>query len=241
MNLLEVRTKLVELSGRYDLVTDVTSYADNGADFFIKAGQDYLDRSGTFSKSVSKVYNDIAASAFYTLMQRARAVQEVWVSNAEGKYKLEKRDLAAIKAYYSDPIADIDTGRPLFYSPAAIRTVPRTDDEITIDSFYGTAYTYAADDFSYDAIVHYPPADEAYQIEVWGLFYSAELTLDASESWWTIKHPATLIKAALREIEVFYRNTEGVKDWGLAVGEDTVGIDKDLVEQDISEINQMEG
>ena len=40
MNLLQIRTKFVQLSGRYDLVVDAAGgdYSDNGADFFINAG-----------------------------------------------------------------------------------------------------------------------------------------------------------------------------------------------------------
>ena len=37
------RQKFVELSGHYDLVTDTTSWDDNGADFYIDAAEEYLD------------------------------------------------------------------------------------------------------------------------------------------------------------------------------------------------------
>jgi len=46
MNLLEIRTEFIKQSGRYDLVTDATSWADNGANFYINSGQDYLDVKG---------------------------------------------------------------------------------------------------------------------------------------------------------------------------------------------------
>ena len=44
--LIQIREKVAELSGRYDLVTDygAGTFTDAGADFFIKGAQDYLDR-----------------------------------------------------------------------------------------------------------------------------------------------------------------------------------------------------
>jgi len=44
MNLLELRTKFVEITGRYDLVVDDTSFVDDGADFYIKEANKELYR-----------------------------------------------------------------------------------------------------------------------------------------------------------------------------------------------------
>lgn len=43
MNLFEVRVHVVDLSGRYDLITDTTSYGNMGIDFFINSASRYLD------------------------------------------------------------------------------------------------------------------------------------------------------------------------------------------------------
>ena len=40
MNLLEIRTKWIDTSGRYDLVEDVTDYVDNGANFSFRLDND---------------------------------------------------------------------------------------------------------------------------------------------------------------------------------------------------------
>ncbi|RLI52540.1 MAG: hypothetical protein DRP09_17690, partial [Candidatus Thorarchaeota archaeon] len=93
----------------------------------------------------------------------------------------------------------------------------------------------------YNGIIFWPPADKEYVIETWGLFYSPELEDDDHESYWSVTNPLVLIMAALREIEVFNRNTEGVKDWELAIRSEVSGIGKDLVEEDIAEHDQMEG
>ena len=50
MNLLEVRTKFIQLSGHYELASTDGLYTDNGADFYINAGQDFLDLKKEFWK-----------------------------------------------------------------------------------------------------------------------------------------------------------------------------------------------
>ena len=47
--------------------------------------------------------------------------------------------------------------------------------------------------------------------------------------------------AANRQIEIDYRNTAGVKDWEAAIQSELLGLGKDLVEEHIAEVNQMEG
>jgi hypothetical protein len=42
-------------------------------------------------------------------------------------------------------------------------------------------------------------------------------------------------------LEKFMRNTEGVKDWLGVIKAELQGIDFDMVEEDIADVNQMEG
>ena len=74
MTLLSVRQRFVDLSGRYDLVIDSINWANNGADFFIQAGQRWLDRSGIIPKSDSKYYKALAEGAWYDLIPDCRNV-----------------------------------------------------------------------------------------------------------------------------------------------------------------------
>jgi len=91
MSLLEVRTQLIKITGRYDLVVDAVDYADNGADFYINAGQLWLDRRETHKKSFSRVFETVSAGEWYLTFQLCRAIKEVWISNSDGeKWKLEK-------------------------------------------------------------------------------------------------------------------------------------------------------
>uniref|UniRef100_A0A6M3JRL7 Uncharacterized protein n=1 Tax=viral metagenome TaxID=1070528 RepID=A0A6M3JRL7_9ZZZZ len=242
MTLVELRQKFVELSGRYDLVVNTTAWADNGADFFINAGQDHLDRLGLFKKSQARFWGTIAIGGYYINITRARAVQRVWVSTTTDKYPLEPREIDEIKDWYPEPPSLVDTGRPLYYAPTVLRNVPEESDQIIIDSFGGTATdTVSAEHYEYHGLFLYPPADVAYQAEVWGLFYTNKLEDDADESWWSVQHPLTLILAAMRAVEVSYRNTQGVNDMNLAIASETSGMDKDMVEEDIAQFNQISG
>jgi hypothetical protein len=84
-----------------------------------------------------------------------------------------------------------------------------------------------------------PPSDGAYTISLLGLFYSPTLSEDYDTSFWTEEHPDILIAAANRELEVFYRNSEGRRDWEAEIHEKLFGIEKDEIEQGIAGISYM--
>ena len=70
--------------------------------------------------------------------------------------------------------------------------------------------------------------------------YTEELSNDTDKSYWSEVHPEVLIMATMRQIEVFNRNTQGVKDWDNAIEVATFGIGKDLVEEEIAEVTQIQ-
>lgn len=244
MNLLEIRTKFIDLTGRFDLVVDTTSYEDNGANFFIEAGQRFIDSKINFPKSLARYQKDIAVDSILLTLQYARSIKEVWVTNSDGKYKLEKKTLTWLRSNYADTLADIDTGRPLYYSPAILGLSP--EQAALTSGDYTDEFTYDADDlmfgshYGYNGVVFMPPADEIYTMTVIAEFLSIVLSLDADTNYWSIMFPDVLVAAAMLALEKFYRNTEGVKDMTAVVMDSLLGIDKDMVEQEISEVNIME-
>ena len=244
MNLLQIRTKLVQLSGRYDLVVDRTDYADNGADFLINAGQRYLDRMETVKKSYGRNFRLVTAGVSYAIFQNCRAVKEVWCQHAsDGRTKLEKVDMDDLRVAYNDLMTSDDYGTPLYYAPAFLRVSPETD-RLTIgdfESYIGYADVMFDQHYEYNGVIFMPPADDEYVIETWGMFYSPELSSDTDESYWSAVNPSVLIMAALREIEVFNRNSEGVKDWENSIRLSILGLGKDFTEENIAEVDQMEG
>ena len=242
MDLLDVRTAFIQRSGRYDLVVDAVDFVDAGADFFINAGQRMLDRMDTTNKSWGRRFLEVVSGDYYTTFKYCRAIKEVWVMDSSERVKLTKVDISELREYYDEPVPSLTSGTPKYYAPAVLRPIP---DEVTSDDFVGLS---GFDDvlvdwthYEYNGVMFMPKADGDYVIEVWGLFYSPELSLDADENWWTLIHPEILIKGALYQLEVFYRNTEGANDWMRAISVEMAGLGKDFVEEHIAEVTQMGG
>lgn len=247
MDLGEIRAAFVKRSGRYDLViagaTPPEEGADSGADFYINSGQRFLDRLHNVHKSVGRVFKSVAAGRNYILFEDCRAIKEAWCMNSESRTQLDKHDMADIRLAYAKPVSLLDNGVPLYYAPAVLRTIPESDRMI-IDEFEGIidyADVAFGMHYNYNGIIFMPPADGDYVIEVWGLFYSPELSAEDDKSFWSVVHPSVLLMAAMRELEVVYRNTEGVKDWENAINSELVPISKDIVEEDIADADQMKG
>ena len=117
-------------------------------------------------------------------------------------------------------------------------------DRLTIDelsSIIDWTHVIIDPSYNYNGVMLFPPADGAYTLEVVGLFYSPELVNDTDTSFWGTVHPEILLMAANRQLEIDYRNTAGVKDWEIAIQSEILGLGKDLVEEHIAEISQMEG
>jgi len=243
MNLLQVRTEFIRRSGRYDLVVDTTSWADNGADFYLNAGQRFIDRMDTLPKSTGRYFRQVLAGRNYVTFPYCRAITGCWAMTTSERSKLRKIDMEDLRSYYNKPVGSITTGQPLYYAPTVLRVIPESD-RLAIGEFEGMI------DFSdvmfdrhyeYNGVIFYPPPDETYVIETWGLFYSPELVNDTDESFWTVVHPEVLLMAGMYQLEVMYRNTEGANDWLRSIELAVTGLGKDFVEEHIAEVDQMEG
>lgn len=242
MSLVALREQFIKESGRYDLVVDTTDWADNGADFYINAGQLFLDRLETTKKSYSRVFTEVTADDWYVLFQLCRAIKEVWISNSDGeKWQLTKKDFDVIRAAYAEDPADLDSGDPLYYAPIYIRRSPETSSTVTIDFFGSTEYTESNDHYEYNGLVFMPPVDETMTLEIHGLFYHPKLESDSDTNYWTEVHPMELVMAACRALEVMNRNSEGVKDWTAAIKAELFGLGLDLVEEESADADEMEG
>lgn len=235
MNLAEIRQAFITLSGRFDIEEDLTL-----ANFFINQACQFLDRLSENQKTWASSYAYLAAGGWYVEFQRCRAVKEVWASTTEARWQLEKMDIQDIlSTYFTDLIANLDQGTPLYYSPAVTRVSPEGAAPLSnvtdyLDYISTTGQTY-------NAVLIAPAPSIQTLIDVKGFFYPKELTADNHSNYWSTVHPSLLIKAVLREVEVFNRNSTGVRDWTEAILADLDGINKDLVEEIIAEVDQMEG
>ena len=153
---------------------------------------------------------------------------------------------AAGEAYtiYSRATAGISvgTGSPIYYSPTITRAAPETFNTPAneFEAFSGYVNILSGDHFAYNSVLIGPPTNEKIQLEIKGLFYTDQLTADTDKSYWSEVHPDVLIMAAMRHIEVINRNTQGVNDWDKAISAEVSGIGKDLVEELIAEVTQIE-
>ena len=246
MNLLELRTKFVELSGRYDLATD--TYADSGADFFLKAGQQHLDRyfggdTGD-QKSLARFFLKLAIGDIGGIFTDCRAIKEVWIQTTEGRFQLEKWAVQELREEYYAPYESTDYGTPLYYAPAVIR--PATPGEAMTISSLDTIVAFGeialVQEHRYNGIIIAPPPDEECVMEVWGLWYTPWPASDDGENFWMYRFPDILLLAGLYKLEtLFHRNSEGARDYERALEKELIGIDKDVVEEQIAFVNQMEG
>lgn len=242
MNLKEIREQFIKRSGRYDLTSSTTTWADNGADFFIRNGQKLLDRLEHTSGSLGKRYERIETDDWYAVFRECRSVSKVFVADDEDRWELEKKDLGWILLNYEGPIGDLTTGTPDYYAPAILREAPQVKHSMTLSKIVGeTIEDASGSHFEYNGAILMPPSDGTYILEIQGLFYSHPLKVDGDESYWSVNFEDVLIMAACYKVEVFNRNTEGMKDWMNAIKTELSTIGMDLVEDDIAGISQMEG
>lgn len=232
MTLLEVRTKFIELSGRYDLITDTESYQDAGADFFIYAGQRWLDRTFEILKSYANYYGAIAAGTNYLLVPECRLVKGVRVTYSNGHVDtLKPISLERLHHCCHSGCA------PHFYAPCSVRTQPELPGQLTAPG----GSIVLQDNFPYNAIVFDVPFTESVTTEVVGYFNNAQLVNDTDENFWSVEHSWILVLAAMRAMEIAQRNREGVADWETAIRSEMLGLEYDAVDQIPGRITQMEG
>jgi len=135
MNLKEIRTQLAKVSGRYDLVKDITDYDDNGADFFINAGLRWLEGEVEFSKTFGRYIKDIVYGEHLINMLYSRAIREVWITNSVGKYKLDRKSLTWMQSNYGKDVfslnAAIGSGESLEVGSRYLITYFKTGDDFT--------------------------------------------------------------------------------------------------------------
>lgn len=243
MPLISVRQKFVEFSGRYDLVKDEESWADNGANFFIRAGQKWLDRFSDIYQSQARHFASLAIDQWFSLIPNIRTVEDVWVSDSEGnKWKLEKLTFEDFKAEFPINPSLTDSGLVVFYTSASLRVSPETVGTITIDKFGPISYSdVTKNHWNYTGLLFLPPTDEVLTLEVWGKFYQPTLTLDSDRNFWSEENEFILVLASCRALEISYRNTAGVKDWQMAIESEMQGLEFDFVDQISTGYTQMEG
>jgi hypothetical protein len=235
MSLLDIRKHFRTLSGRYDLIDDDVS---GTANFMINQACRYLDRLTEMQKTWGVHFVEVQVDDFKVAIPYCRAIKEVWLATATERWQLEKKNIQDLIVEY---LASAPTsGTPLYYSPTLTRRIPDGVDISAFASYMNYMDTSTDLDHNNNAIVILPPTDAELLVEVRGFFYSKELALDADENYWTTVHPLTLLKACLRELDIFNQNQGKVKLWNEALETELSNINKDLVEELVAEVSVIE-
>ena len=180
MEYVNVRRKFVELSGRYDLVN--SDWTDNGADFFINAGQQLLDRMQNTGKSQAKNVQLITVGTIKVYISGLRSVLNVWIGNStDGLIELKKCDVKYLRSLYSMQLSSVDTGTPEWYAPVSFRPFIDTETTTSLSGFYdvddlilptaGTPLHYTN-----TGILIMPAPDTSMYVSTYGLYYSPTLS-----------------------------------------------------------------
>lgn len=214
MNLREIREQFILKSGRYDLIEE--DGRDNGANFFIQAGQRFIDKQGDFgtgqiaswigSTKVGveeyEVANCWSITSLYIRKGDCWETIERVHSLACDKCRLTTDSYYAVVPMNSFPklqgakAKDVDIPASMLSQSLGEKTV---------------AFTTGM------KIKIWPTPTQVQLLKAIGHFYSTPLLIDTDVSYWSEQYPETLLKAAMYELEVFYRNTEGANDWLEAV------------------------
>jgi len=237
MNLLDIRTQFVKISGRYDLVQDDENFADNGANFYINAGANLLDKLGIAREGISTLSIPITANVCsVNFGRRCLSVKELWVTNSEARTQMYKSSLNALMHYFSMPSSGVSATRPMTYALASLDILNAAARD-NLGSFLNLSMSTV----DYRGAILAPPADGSYIVDVLGFFLQPELIEDEDENYWTLNTPEMLIKSALQQLYVISGRTADALAMQSALTIETVLQDKCNVEEEISDVTVMEG
>ncbi len=251
--LLYIRTKFIDQSGRFDLAVDPASgdYSDNGADFFIRAGQRILDLMQDHPRTVATYQKDLSSGDHKVVFQYNRSVDKVWVTQGgtatdTDRSELIKASMNWIKKEYASPVANIDVETPLYYVRGIIGLSPQ---QIGLTASGGAnPYTseftsdwedieFGQDNLDKTGIIFFPPSDGNHTIIVKGRWFSRPLINDSDKSFWSVNYDDALVLATQMAVEKSRRNTQGVNDMRGSIIDILFGIDKDMSSDDIGEVD----
>jgi len=259
MSLKLVRNFFVEGSGRRDLDNNSLT----GANWFINAGQRYLDSRQDTPKSQARHVVPVVVGQYVVHVPALRALEGVWIVSADGTAKLTKKSLEWIRTQYRDinetatstgdtwsgivdAIGDIAPstitfGTPAYYAAVVSQLSPIQNESYEQALRYGAEGVMPGDQYAFRSVILWPPPEAALSVEVKGQFFSPTLTEDGDKSFWTEICPMALVAAALMMHEVLMRNAEGVRDQVGIIDALLRGIDSDLASEDSTGELVMEG
>lgn len=236
-SLLEIRTEFIDITGRVNLVVDTIDYVDAGADVFINKGQRMLEQLVPVWQNISRRLVVLAIDAKTIDMDAiVRSIDEVVLVKESDNVKtvlIEKTYIEIFKGYSDITIS----GTPKCWARIPARPAPEQES-----GFDPTDFTGADDMFSVEAnfslktrLLLNVPVDQAYTAQIFGIFYSNELSGDTDTSFWTDIHPHLLVMAAMYHLEVHMRNDIGAREILRDINLQLREVDHDMVDLEMGD------
>lgn len=223
--LSDLRTDLKRASQRHEL-------SDANLSAYLNAGQELLDQMAIDSPGLRRRYMGVLANGDHELVVTDLiSVQRLTIiDSTNGRSDITENfySPARFREEAPDLIADWDSNTPYAWTFNTIH-LPDSQGDQSAATFasagvldYDDVTFHETDGSQYKqkGILFYPKADEAYTIEVVGLFRSKTLSSDTDVSYWTIVRPYLLVLAACFVIEREMRDTAGMKTWMDAIEHD---------------------
>ena len=244
MKLGEIREWFGEATGRYDLVSQADN-SDTGANKYINAGVRLLDSMYSNPKRTMRYIKSLVQGDSSVAIPLCRSIKEVWIAATDGgKSQLTKCLLQDLRASYADDADNIDQGIPLYYALNIIGLGP-TQVDSSASSFsdnndVSDLHLPTRNYFEYNGLILMPPSDTDYTLNVYGDFSQVELEADDDQNFWSVMYPEILVISSKACLERAYYPAEYPKTIN-TVREMLASIEYDEIEEEISEIGEMEG
>jgi len=243
--LADIRRKFITETGRFDLVVDLTDYADNGANFYIQAGSRWLEMHYDHQRVLRKYQKSIVAGIYNVQFKYLRAIDKVEINDGTDRWELKFRSYDYIRENYAKPVADIERGKPVDYAISVHRLSPELKD-LQVDNytsqfvqdweniyFPSIGGVQSSNTYLIDWIEFYPPSDRSGTIIVTGWFFDA-LEDDDDRSWYSVNMPEVLVLASKLALYQFYDNSAGVRDMQNAIDMYIDGLDRDKIQAEVA-------
>lgn len=250
MSLLDVRELFLKTSKRSDLV-DPTTFADLGADAFLRRAQRRLDAKDPTDRTLGRHVIEMDAGTVYITVRDCFAVKEIWMaSGTTDRWQLNELNWSDFRAAYPglglsvdtsivpavvNKVTD-DTGAPQDYTVNIVRPSPQTDfndpkameNAVNLRDVYDMQFGDSRDSVQ---ILWAPPMDSSYSITVMGGYYTWFPKQSEGTSFWIENQPDTLVAETMMLIERLYGNMTRAKAWKEVVDDDLWTMFLPIVEQ----------
>jgi hypothetical protein len=237
MTLKEIRQKVAEFSGRFDLVVPET-YEDRGMDFFINSAQRYIERKVTTPENNAAVYKSLLANTFaIDLGHPPRVLYNIFINDSLNRWELTRTSLAVLKTTYGKT-SQITSGSPTVYCLTDVRKIGSdTKDELGI--FLDNVRD--ATDHVGTKILILPTTDRNCIIEAFGIFSHVELSADDDSNYWTTYHPVLLINATILQMQISTTGQSVESKHKTFVTDALYDIECDMIAQNTKDFHKIRG